>query len=268
MNTPEAIIAQFPTRPLHISKAMIVKNPTKSLIVGILICLSALLIPYLGFPGLLNDYEISKNPVEVDAGIKGECRSKMFVTNCDVTLTYQGEKVERDFSFFDIKGGDYYVTAITSKDKPTLLSVDLAVDKIINRLIIQLIFFALIIAVGVVCLRGWVRGKKMNEVLAQINDKKLIPILVPVKIQSTQAVVAVTYQWPTPQGAQICYAAFHEKKEGGMLRIPTDDTTQVYALGVSTDTQTTPILLDGHLSRIDLTTDERIQLFESINSLS
>lgn len=55
MNTPEAIIAQFPTRPLHISKAMIVKNPTISLIVGILICLSALLIPYLEFTGLLND---------------------------------------------------------------------------------------------------------------------------------------------------------------------------------------------------------------------
>lgn len=33
-------------------------------------------------------YEISKNPIEVNAYIKGKCRSQTFLINCDVTLTY------------------------------------------------------------------------------------------------------------------------------------------------------------------------------------
>ena len=265
MNTPEAIVAQFPTRPLNISRA-IAMNPIWAMLIGIVVCLLALLIPYLGAPGLLNDYEISKNPMEVNAGIDGKCRSKLMFTNCDVTLTYQGEKVERNFSFFDIKGGDYYVTAITSKDKPALLTVDLATDKIMNRLITQIVFFVLILAGGISAIRAALRGKKMNQLLANINGKKLIPVLVPVTIKSIQGVTVANYYWPINQSSQKYFATFKEKTEGSVLEVSTEDAAKTYALGVTTDHQAVPILLDETLSRIDLTADEKAQLLECIYS--
>lgn len=268
MNTPETIVKQFPIRPLEVSKVIVIK-PIVTVIIGFIICLLAFLIPYLGVPGLLNDYEISKNPIEVNATIKGKCESKLILTNCDVTLTYKGNRVVRHFYFFDWQNGDYYVTALAAKNNSTLLTVDLAIDKMSNRIIMQLVFFLLIIGGGISLMITARRGQQMNQILAQMNGRRLHPVLVPVTLKSVKGVMVAHYTWSINQTTKKYFATFKEKKEGGILPVPTDEVAQIYALGVMpVDEKNVPILLDKNLTRINLTEQERTQLLNSLVTLS
>ncbi|GBU09956.1 hypothetical protein AwWohl_10940 [Gammaproteobacteria bacterium] len=264
MNTPEAIIAQFPTRPLNVTKVMAV-SPKIAIVIGIIVLLLLFLIPYLGLPGLIHDYEISKNPVEVNAYIDGKCSSQVLIfTHCDITLKYRGKEIERSIFFIDIKLDDYSVSAIASRDNPDLLTIDLAIDKMISRSILLAICFGLILFLGISIITGSRNIKRMHQLLKSINDNRLYPVLVPVSSKSIYGVNTVEYTWSINQVTQKYFATFKEKKEGGVLIVPTTDPTKVYALGVSINEQTAPILLNETLTRIDLTEDERAKLLDAI----
>lgn len=91
------------------------------------------------------DHQISKNPqVLENAKIEGECKTRKFAfTDCKVMIRDGGKTWQKRFSFFDFSKESYDVQAIAAANNPELVSVDLAIDKIGNR-IAFLAFFALV----------------------------------------------------------------------------------------------------------------------------
>ena len=92
------------------------------------------------------DYKIGQAYHAIDADIKGECKTrKAIFTGCKATIRHDGHSVEKTFAFFDFTSGDYTVTAIAANDNPANITLDIAVDKIMNRAVFTLMFLAAVL---------------------------------------------------------------------------------------------------------------------------
>lgn len=272
LDIPASVIESFPTRALTVRKVLAV-SMTFSIVINFFIMLILVavvgVVSYLAIPGLMRDYEIAKNPVSIDASIGGKCKTyKGIFVDCDITITYKGQTTKRSIMFIDFHSGDYYVEPVILAENPALITVDLAVNKIWNRIVtlgaILLLFIGLIIYIPF----SYLRGRKMHGLLYLMQNSQLFPMLVPVKVNEVQGVVTAHYKWEVAGKLNKYFATYKVKKEGGPLIVPTNDVDNLYALGVVTHTQPIPILLDSKLLRCDMTETERDKILAAIVSLT
>lgn len=169
----------FPAKPLKLSK--ITQKFSFLLLIG-----AACILLFLGMAwwlygvgqGIYSDYRISgHHRVLADAQIDGQCKTRKFgMTDCRVTIRDQGRTWEQTFAFFDFSKQDYQVAAVISADNPDLASVDLALEKLGNR-IGFFVFLALValLALWAAYFLPFVSLPRQRRVVAAFNEADAQP---------------------------------------------------------------------------------------------
>ncbi|KDN10223.1 hypothetical protein GAPWKB30_1160 [Gilliamella apicola] len=96
------LVEVFPTRPLKVMKLKQESSlhQIRRLLAAILLFALALFMAIRNYPGLIDDYKISQNPVVVDYDVEGTCRARRMVDNCSVKITTDtGQVIKRDYTF-------------------------------------------------------------------------------------------------------------------------------------------------------------------------
>ncbi|MDO5091478.1 MAG: hypothetical protein Q4D61_08010 [Cardiobacteriaceae bacterium] len=127
----------FPNKPLKLTK--ITQNFAMMLFLGLLMLLGGAGIGWWQYGvahDIYTDHQIGKNPqILENARIDGECKTRKFAfTDCKATIRDQGNTYKKSFAFFDFSKKDYEVMAVANASNPQQVSLDLAIDKIGNRI--------------------------------------------------------------------------------------------------------------------------------------
>ena len=260
------ITGVFPDRSLKVNK---LKNEASSRQIGRVFCifLCLLLGIYLAvdnYPDLIDDYKISRNPIVVDHNISGECKVRRLITSCSVKI-YNGDRdfIEKNFSFFG-NSKRYQVQVIASADNPSLMTLDLAIKTMFNRFLIVTalilaILWAIWLIIDLLC-----RARNSTKIIDEINGHKLKPVSVPVKLKFLQTITIAIYKGKDTQGKNNKYSAtFNSKTDGGPIVLKQHSKKKYDVLGVISDNNPTPIILDENFSRCDFT-DEEIRRISKI----
>jgi hypothetical protein len=119
------------------------------------------------------DYQIQRGPHHIVPGadIDGECEAHAYIlTICDTKIRTDSQTLDKHFAFFDLSFDDYSVYAIAPDNGSDQITLSLAADKAINRLI-----FALCVAgVGLVCIsfafyRAFIDRFRISALLRGLN---------------------------------------------------------------------------------------------------
>ena len=157
-----------------------VNNPVRAVIAALFLLLVAAGIAWwvadMG-KAIYADYKIGQAYHAIDADIKGECKTrKAIFTGCKATIRHDGHTVEKTFAFFDFSSGDYTVTAIAANDNPANITLDIAVDKIMNRAVLALMFLAALLLCLWLALYGlFITLPRSRALLAGLNRKEAQP---------------------------------------------------------------------------------------------
>ncbi|NUF78816.1 hypothetical protein GY065_07850 [Snodgrassella sp. ESL0323] len=260
------ITGVFPDRSLKVNK---LKNEASSRQIGRVFCifLCLLLGIYLAvdnYPDLIDDYKISRNPIVVDHNISGECKVRRLITSCSVKI-YNGDRdfIEKNFSFFG-NSKRYQVQVIASADNPSLMTLDLAIKTMFSRfLIITALILAILWAIWLI-IDLLCRARNSTKIIDEINGHKLKPVSVPVKLKFLQTITIAIYKGKDTQGKNNKYSAtFNSKTDGGPIVLKQHSKKKYDVLGVISDKNPTPIILDENFSRCDFT-DEEIRRISKI----
>lgn len=260
------ITGVFPDRSLKVNK---LKNEASSRQIGRVFCifLCLLLGIYLAvdnYPDLIDDYKISRNPIVVDHNISGECKVRRLITSCSVKI-YNGDRdfIEKNFSFFG-NSKRYQVQVIASADNPSLMTLDLAIKTMFSRfLIITALILAILWAIWLI-IDLLCRARNSTKIIDEINGHKLKPVSVPVKLKFLQTITIAIYKGKDTQGKNNKYSAtFNSKTDGGPIVLKQHSKKKYDVLGVISDNNPTPIILDENFSRCDFT-DEEIRRISKI----
>ena len=258
------ITGVFPDRPLKVNK---LKNEATSRLRLIGIFFFLLLGIYLAvdnYPDLIDDYKISRNPIVVDHNISGECKVRRLITSCSVKI-YNGDRdfIEKNFSFFG-NSKRYQVQVIASADNPSLMTLDLAIKTMFSRfLIITALILAILWAIWLI-IDLLCRARNSTKIIDEINGHKLKPVSVPVKLKFLQTITIAIYKGKDTQGKNNKYSAtFNSKTDGGPIVLKQHSKKKYDVLGVISDNNPTPIILDENFSRCDFT-DEEIRRISEI----
>lgn len=260
------ITGVFPDRSLKVNK---LKNEASSRQIGRVFCifLCLLLGIYLAvdnYPDLIDDYKISRNPIVVDHNISGECKVRRLITSCSVKI-YNDDNgfIEKNFSFFG-NSKRYQVQVIASADNPSLMTLDLAIKTMFSRfLIITALILAILWAIWLI-IDLLCRARNSTKIIDEINGHKLKPVSVPVKLKFLQTITIAIYKGKDTQGKNNKYSAtFNSKTDGGPIVLKQHSKKKYDVLGVISDNNPTPIILDENFSRCDFT-DEEIRRISKI----
>ncbi len=253
-----SVFDAFPTRPMRVRRHGI-SHPFL-IFLGIVFGFVILaMVVISNAPGIMRDWEIAKDPVTLNQArtSNGKCKTRQFVfTDCKVTVVYanagRSNRQELEFAFFDIHNGDYSVEVIGSRTKPDLVTVDLALDKLWNRIItagfLSLFGFAMIFG----GLYGMARHMNVRRAFRGFNGKILRPV--PVELMT------VTKSYGMLSALYRFDANGKKRKLTTAMRRQTPfylDGAEKTALGVTDSHGDYVLLLDQALERLDFTDSER-----------
>lgn len=265
------LVEVFPTRPL---KVMSLKQEGKlhqirRIVAAIIFFALAIFMAVRNYPGLIDDYRISRNPVVVDYKVEGKCRAQRqrIVNNCSVKITTDtGKVIERNYTFLGGKKGNYEVVTVASADDPSLVTIDLAIDNMKTLFWVTtflILFFILVVWMSLVC---FLRTHKMLKVIDEINGKKLTPVIVPIKLITYGKTMTALYCASNAQGINAKYAAnFSKDSNGGPIIIGDRIRNKCNVLAVIGQNNPVPIILDENFTRCDFTDSEIKALIEVLS---
>ena len=265
IKAPEAIVSSFPKRALQVKP--IKSDSVFGAVIATLVWLIAVVaVISLATPVFIRDYKIGASMEYVDADIDGECSSRLFVfTGCNVKITYDGEKIGRNLFFIDSFEDSYEVGAVVASDDPSLVTIDLAIDKFWNRAVLILALTGLLSWLVFVGIVGIFKRKKLIAYFARMSGSSLTPVLVPVKVSMNKKTLIAQY-FVDIDGKNVI-GVVSGKKGKGAIFIPVEEADSIYALGVISADCQSPVLLDIDFKRLDLTDAERGLLTGALKSI-
>jgi hypothetical protein len=140
------------------------------------------IVPLIG--DLASDYSlVGKAQPVADARVHGSCSTHGGVlTRCSATLVARGEsaEIERkvDYFFVDFHPGSYEVAVIADPARPALLTTDLALDKLTNRLVTLALAGPLFASIIVLILLGARRTLRTQRATSRaLSNQVLRPVL-------------------------------------------------------------------------------------------
>ncbi|MDM7849983.1 hypothetical protein [Pseudochrobactrum kiredjianiae] len=261
----QALEQTFPRRAIQIKNAGLSGGIMLSFAMVVCMALGIFLLWYQG-PGILRDYTISQNPIVDDNAYirKGECKTRQIImTDCKADIIFKdntGKSVQESvsFMFFDLNSSGYEVEVVRSGDDPSLVTLDLGIEKLWDRIFTLGVFTVLLIggAIAVIVAMFKTRGlnKKMRKPLV------LKPVAVTITgIQKNYGIRNVFYSYMNDAGKKKKRASRFKKKEEPFYLSVAAGTkaNQTPALAVLPQGCDVPILLDENLDRLDLTADEK-----------
>ncbi|MDP8101717.1 hypothetical protein [Phocoenobacter atlanticus] len=236
-----------------------------SIIIGLVGVLGGGFMVYMLFfmaQGILKDRELIDNSVPVTmANVSGECSSRRLLTSCDVKIAHQGQIVERDFTFVDFSSDDYRVEIIVQKDDPSNMNVDLAINKMSNRIMTAIglaIIGILMFLGGIITFLGLPKKQRLKNIMNEPANQPWQFVSIPAQIDGD----LITYTTDIDGNATEMEIDFEGRKP--IILSVDDDNT--YLLGIQAKTQKTSVLLCQKLKNINFSKDEKRTLIDIINA--
>jgi hypothetical protein len=229
--------------------------------VFVLAALSWMVIRPVG--DLLTDRELAGKAQPVaGARVHGRCTVHLeLLTSCDATLTVprRGQPdLTRviDYFFIDAHAGDYHIAVVADPARPELLSTDLGLDKLTNRMMTLVVFGPLFLVVGVVGLvvaRRTVGGQRAT--LRALSRQVLRPVLLRM---DRYALGHWTVTALSPGARPVSWHVPNRARPIVM------DPSHRAVLGVTAGDGQIAMPLDAELRWIDLAADERRDLLDQL----
>ncbi|MWN06430.1 hypothetical protein [Gilliamella sp. Pas-s95] len=269
MGLMNKLVEVFPTRPLKVMKLKQEGSfhQIRRLLAAIILFVLAIFLGIRNYPGLIDDYKISRNPVVVNYDVEGTCRAKRAVDNCSVKITTDtGQVIKRDYTFIGGKKGNYQVVTIASADDPSLVTIDLAIENMRTVFVATTGLIIALLFVAWMSLGCFLRTHRMIKVINEINGQKLTPVIVPIKLVTYGKTITALYRANNAQGVSAKYAAnFNKGSNGGPVIIGDMTRNKCNALAVVGENNSVPILLDQNFTRCDFTYNEMQALKEALS---
>lgn len=263
------LVEVFPTRPLKVMKLKQEGSlhQIRRIFAVILLFALTIFMALKIYPGLIDDYKISRNPIVVDYDVKGTCRAKSMIDNCSVKITTDtGQVIKRDYVFLNGAKKNYEVVTVASADDPSLVTIDLAIDNMRTLFIATTVLILLLMLVTCMILVCFLRTRKMIKVINEISEQKLTPVIVPVKLVSYGKTITALYRANNAQDVSVKYAAnFNKESDGGPIIIGDKIRNKCNVLAVVGESNSVPILLDQEFMRCDFTYNEMQALKEALS---
>ena len=261
----QALEQAFPRRAIQIKNSGFSGGIILSFAMIVCMALGAFLLWYQG-PGILRDYKISQNPVvDENASLrKGECKTRQLImTDCKADIVFKdsaGQSVQESvsFMFFDIKSGGYDVEIVRSGDDPSLVTLDLGIEKLWDRIFTLGVFTVLLIGGAIAVIVAMFRTRGLNKKIHKPLPLKPVAVTV-TGIQSNYGMRNVFYSYLNEAGKKKKRASrFKKKEEPFYLSVAAGNKkNETPALAVLPQGCDVPVLLDADLNRLDLTADEK-----------
>ena len=211
------------------------------------------------------DHRLGSQPHHVleNARVEGECRTRLLIlSSCRSIIRDGGKTWKKSFTFFDFSFSDLTVEAIASDADPTLVTLDIAAKKILNRSL----FVALIAAVAaLVCFAGLIvlrRAAGHRALLAAINRSDAQPwrlVETEVEMTDTNLMNIATSTDSTPAKVRATF-----NKIDAWIVSRTDKTARVLAVAPPTAGVSVPIDMAFECFT-NLTDDEKNKLRQIVN---
>jgi hypothetical protein len=255
---------RLPDRPLRVHPPGAGTRSQLALLawaVLVLAALSWMVIRPIG--DLLTDRElVGKVQPVAGARVHGSCSVHLgLVTSCDGTLTVprpgQPDLTRTvDYFFIDAHAGDYHIAVVADPARPELLSTDLGLDKLTNRMITLVVLGPLFLVIGVV---GLVVARRtvgrQRATLRALSQQVLRPVLLRMDRYALGhwTVTALSsgarpVSWSVPNRARPIVM----------------DPSRRAVLGVTAGDGQIAMPLDAQLGWIELAADERRELLDQL----
>ncbi|HDT2999091.1 TPA: hypothetical protein ACKRDV_003155 [Proteus mirabilis] len=256
----EKILKAFPTRALTLSPLKGDGGLFRTLFL-VIAMLGMTVFSAYQIPNIIYDYQISKNPVFIDADVDGSCRSKLFVlTNCSVDLRYEGNEVSRNFTFLDFGNKDILVEPVADENDLTKMTVDVAIDNIWLRLISAFVFTALFAFCVIFFIYRQMISNKVKKALLSVGTKPLKLTAIPAKVVVSNKQFIATYK--TNVAGKETSITYSGNKKTPPITLEMEGKT--YVLAVYEPQQNIPYVLDVPLARIQATEEEKQRFHEAL----
>ncbi|MCX2588795.1 hypothetical protein OQ435_11510 [Proteus penneri] len=256
----DKILDAFPTRPLKLVPLRGDGGLFRTLFL-VIVMLALTVFSAYQIPNIVYDYQISKNPVFINADVDGSCRSKLFIlTNCSVDLRYEGNEVSRNFTFLDFGNKDILVEPIADENDLTKMTVDVAIDNIWLRLISTIIFVGLFGFCVIFFIYRQILTSKVRKALLSVGTQPLKLIAVPAKVVVSNKQFIATYHLNL-EGKDIRITYSGNKKTPPIV---IEQNGNTYVLAVYSPQQNIPYALDVPLERIQATPEEKQRFHEAL----
>ncbi len=258
---------KLPSRPLILKRGVISVPPASYISVPALLVIMIVMLVAEG-PGILRDYQISKDPLEIENGdISGSCKTrKAIFTTCEADLSYDhaGVSYKRNVEvmFVDFHSGDYETGLVISAKNPELATISLGLDMLWNRIITLGVFVALLGFGSLVLLFMLLRVLRVRLQLRQAAPLTVIPVALRA-VAEKRSRLFVTYA-DTVREDKTKRQSFTHLERGRIPVVVGHDGKHDVALAVLHGKGALPVLLDDQLERIDLTEWERAEALASL----
>lgn len=257
---------KLPSRPLSLKRGVISVPAAYYFSIPVLLVILAVMLVAEG-PGILRDYQISKDPLEIESGdINGSCKTrKAIFTTCEADLSYEHAGVsytkEVEVMFVDFHSGDYETGLVISAKNPELATISLGLDMLWNRIITLGVFVALLGFGSLAMLFTLIRVLRARLQLRHPAPLTVIPVAL-TAVAEKRSRLFVTYA-DTVRDAKTKRQSFTHLERGRIPVVVGHTGKHDIALAVWHGNTALPVLLDDQLERIDLSNEERAQALAS-----
>ncbi|MWP62471.1 hypothetical protein [Gilliamella sp. Pas-s25] len=265
MGLMNKVVEVFPTRPLKVMKLKQegILHQIKRIFAIIFFFVLAMFMALNYYPGLIDDYKISRNPVVVDYPAEVKCNTRRIIENCSVKITTNTGQVIKRAILGGISKNNQVVT-VASADDPSLVTINLAIDNMLRVFVITTVLtllFMLPVWMGLVTI---LRIHKMRKVINEINGQRLTPAIVPIKLTSYGKTITAIYHAKNAQGVDVkCVALFNKDSNGGPIIIGDMTKNKCNVLAIIGKNNPVPIILDQNFTRCDFN-DNEIQALKTV----
>ncbi|QEN87357.1 hypothetical protein FZC33_13925 [Labrys sp. KNU-23] len=256
-----SVLDAFPTRPLRASRIGI------SRLTGCFVVLVGFAfaggIGWWQAEDLWRDYKISRNyEIADDARISnGECKTrKLIFTDCSATIiAADGARNRVEMMFVDMHAGGYETGVVRSREDPRLLTLELGVEKITDRILTFLAFVGGFAVLGIAGLAMLFKASRLRRAVAK--PVVMRPVVAKVLTQTrTWLNHTIKYEYSLDGKTRKATSILKKNEIPFFL-----DTEERQVLAVVPQTTSTPILLDAGLETLDLTDEERAAVHAAIS---
>ncbi|CDN52277.1 hypothetical protein [Neorhizobium galegae] len=251
----------LPNRPLSIARDVISTPGAYFWSTPIILALAVFLLLWQA-PGVLRDFQISRNPLVMEDGDvqNGRCTTrKAIFTDCEARLvySYNGRNYSSDVEimFVDFHVGDYETDLVISTDHPELATMSLGLDKLWNRIITLGLFTALLGGMSLGMLFLALRIWRVKRQLRRPALLKPVPVEI-TAFDRKRNILNITYN-DKLAGDKTGRSVYTRMRDGEEPLIVGEANGKAVGLAVRHGNTALPVLLDDRLQRIGLTGDER-----------
>lgn len=262
------IFDAFPKRPLGIIRTG-VTTPLLPYLLGFAFIMGAALIGLWQAPGIFRDLAVAAAPVvDETADIRnGRCNvTRGILAECEAEVVYllNGETVSQTLTyvFFDPTPGDYSVGVVRSQSDPSLVTLDLGIDTLWNRLIVSGLAIAILAGIGLALLLDGLRKSRTHRDVRRPATQRPVRVTID-NMTKVLGGHIVAYSFVSQEGRKRRAKVRFGKDEYPFM-LPGGDGAS--ALAILPDNAQHAILLDEELRRLDLQDTERATIIAARES--